>query len=129
MSLLISASLTTQRLRSGKPLPHFKSEYSIEINIVILIKVILRGRAFATSVMVNNTIMAIGGREEGETTLSSTEIWRGNDHGWVIGPQLPFPIEQHCSVSLNKTHIILVGGLKNVAPIDRFDGGIILDVR
>ena len=79
--------------------------------------------------MVNNTMIIVGGRQEGETTLSSSEIWRNHDQRWVMGPQLPFTIEQHCSVSINNTHILLTGGLKNVAPIDRFNGGYILDVR
>ena len=79
--------------------------------------------------MVNNTMMIFGGREEGETTLSSSEVRSNHDHRWMMGPQLPFPIEQHCSVSINKTHIITIGGIKNVAPIDRFDGGYILNVR
>ena len=54
-------------------------------------------------------------------------MFEGNT--WSLGPSLPWPLEQHCTVRLNSTHILITGGLLSLVPIVRFDGGIIMDVR
>ena len=48
---------------------------------------------------------------------------------WSLGPSLAQPLEQHCTVRLNSTHLMITGGLLSLLPIIRFDGGIILDIR
>ena len=48
---------------------------------------------------------------------------------WILGPSLTQPLEQHCTVRLNSTHLMITGGLLSLLPIIRFDGGIILDIR
>ena len=48
---------------------------------------------------------------------------------WSLGPSLAQPLEQHCTVRLNSTHLMITGGLLSLVPIVRFDGGIIMDVR
>ena len=75
----------------------------------------------------DNRLVVVGGRTGGVTTTDTTQIFNGKY--WTFGPSLPVSLEQHCAVPLNSSHLMISGGLKNVVPIIRFDGGIIIDIR
>ena len=63
----------------------------------------------------------------GLSTTGTTQIFDGK--AWSLGPSLPQPLEQHCTVRLNSSHLMVTGGLLSLLPIIRFDGGVILDIR
>ena len=59
--------------------------------------------------------------------MGTTQIFDGKT--WSLGPSIGQPLEQHCTVRLNSTHILITGGLLSLVPIIRFDGAILLDIR
>ena len=100
--------------------------------IVLLLKVFQvlnffhRGVSFATGTVINNSLVVVGGRTGGFSTTEKTQIFDGKS--WRFGPSLPQPLEQHCTVKLNSTHLMMTGGLENIAPILRNDRAIIFDL-
>ena len=117
-------------LRSPRP-PALGGRPVIEIVIFQLKEIssslLLRRTSFASGSVVGKSLVVVGGRTGGTTTTDRTQIFSGNS--WTFGPSLPLPLEQHCTVTLNSTHLLVTGGLSSLLPILRFDGGIILDVR
>ena len=77
---------------------------------------------------INRSLIVIGGRTEELTTLSSSEMLSGEDNSWVAGPDLGWPLEQSCGVTLNTSHVILVGGMTSITPIVRHDSAYIVNV-
>ena len=88
---------------------------------------LLRKTSFGSGTVVGDRLVVVGGRTGGTTTTNRTQIWDGKS--WTLGPDLPLTLEQHCTVRINSTHLMITGGLSSVAPINRFDRGIIMDVR
>ena len=74
-------------------------------------------------------MMVLGGRGEAGVTLTSTEIWRPEAGDWRPGPDLPWPLEQSCVVSLNTSHSLIIGGLTSLEPIHRLDSAYFFNVR
>ena len=59
--------------------------------------------------------------------MGTTQIFDGKT--WSLGPSIGQPLEQHCTVRLNSTHLLVTGGLLSLSPIVRFDAAILLDIR
>ena len=74
-------------------------------------------------------MMVLGGRDEAGVTLTSTEIWEPGVGDWGPGPDLPWPLEQSCVVSLNTSHALIIGGLTSLEPIQRLDSAYFFNVR
>ena len=73
-------------------------------------------------------MLVVGGRTVGDVTLDTTEILRLPSRRWDRGPALPYPVEQHCTVRLNNSHILVTGGIGGLEPILRYPAGFILDI-
>lgn len=74
-------------------------------------------------------MMVLGGRDKAGATLSSTEVWSPEAGDWVRGPELPWPLEQSCVVSLNTSHVLIIGGLTSLKPIQRLDSAYFFNIR
>ena len=48
---------------------------------------------------------------------------------WGPGPDLPWPLEQSCVVSLNTSHVLIIVGLTSLEPIQRLDSAYFFNVR
>ena len=76
-------------------------------------KNMLQKRAYASSVVLNNsTLWVVGGEDENYDDLSSTEMVT-LDNPPAKGPDLPFTIRRHCMVYFNKSAIYIIGGMQN----------------
>ena len=63
--------------------------------------------------VVQNPGLFSGGHRNGNgesVSLNTTEIYIPGKGGFVPGPTLPFPRENHCMVKINATHFIFTGG-------------------
>ena len=82
---------------------------------------LLEARAFSSSNqgIALGSLVVVGGRS-GQVTLNTTEIWKPKTGKWQFGPTLPYPVEQHCSVKINSSHLLITGGLGSVEPIKRY---------
>ncbi len=66
-------------------------------------------RSFAGSSMVDSATWLIsGGQNRFGIVQSSTEVW--HDGMFQQGPELPYPLYQHCQVTLNSSYIAFLGG-------------------
>ena len=81
----------------------------------------LEPRAFSSSNqgIAPGSLSVVGGRS-GQVTLNTTEIWKPKTGKWQFGPTFPYPVEQHCSVKINSSHLLITGGLGSVEPIKRY---------
>ena len=82
---------------------------------------LLEPRAFSSSNqgIAPGSLLVVGGRS-GQVTLNTTEIWKPRAGKWQFGPTFPYPVEQHCSVKINSSHLLITGGLGSVEPIKRY---------
>ena len=69
------------------------------------------------------SLLILGGRS-GQATLDTSEVWQPTARKWESGPNLPHPVEQHCTVKINSTHLLITGGLGSIEPIHRYNIGI-----
>ena len=82
---------------------------------------LLESRTFSSSSsgLTPGSLMILGGRS-GQATLDTSEVWQPTTSKWESGPNLPHPIEQHCTVKINSTHLLVTGGLGSLEPIHRY---------
>ena len=82
---------------------------------------LLESRAFSSCNpgLAPGSLMILGGRS-GQATLETSEVWQPSTGKWESGPNLPRPVEQHCTVKINSTHLLITGGLGSIEPIHRY---------
>ena len=69
----------------------------------------LTRRAFAASVVLNQTTLLIsGGRDDTHSYLSSSEFIQKD--GTVPGPHLPKPMDAHAMIKISNELVLIVGG-------------------
>jgi len=73
-----------------------------------------RKRAWASSAVLadGSWLVMMGQGQSGEMTHTS-EIYNISTQSWTTGPEFPLMQSGHCTVSLNTTHLLLVGGWKS----------------
>ena len=82
---------------------------------------LLESRAFSSCNpgLTPGSLVILGGRS-GQATLDTSEVWQPSSRKWESGPNLPRPVEQHCTVKINSTHLLITGGLGSIEPIHRY---------
>ena len=82
---------------------------------------LLESRAFSSCNpgLTPGSLVILGGRS-GQATLDTSEVWQPSSRKWESGPNLPRPVEQHCTVKINSTHLLITGGLGSTEPIHRY---------
>ncbi len=65
------------------------------------------------SMVDSKTFLISGGDYEPQLVMDSTEVWQ-DDH-FDYGPMLPSARRYHCQLTLNATHVILLGGYDGTA--------------
>ena len=70
-------------------------------------------RHFSLS-MVEDEIFAIGGSTTSYSVLRSVEKYSlSNDEGWLKMTDAPIGIHKHCTVMLNTSYLMIIGGNQN----------------
>ena len=52
------------------------------------------------------------------TTFDTTEVWQNGE--FTYGPRLPFPLRNHCQLTLDASYILILGGYNGTAYINSF---------
>lgn len=69
------------------------------------------GRAYAYSVLLDNgDFMVLGGKDDNDIRLSTTEILPQHGDMFHYGSEMPYAAEDTCALMVNSTHLFLAGG-------------------
>ena len=77
-------------------------------------KHMLEKRAYFSLNKVKDGIIAIGGQPMFGQIISSVEKYSlSNVEGWIWMRDAPIPIAMHCTVTINSSHLLVIGGYQN----------------
>ncbi len=86
---------------------------------VLMSESMLEARCLHKSSMVDSATWLIsGGSDNDFVELGSTEVWY--DGEFHPGPVLPFPLRNHCQVTLNSSYVAILGGYNGTEYVPYF---------